>query len=91
MGPSHKRMVRLQVADGRTTSRCGEQLRMYLKSSRAWPTRCGPSCWGLGEVLTTAHSNNLRSYEIFNKPSDLVKKNEMGRVCGTCGAKERCI
>lgn len=64
---------------------------MYLKSRRGSPTRGGPSDWGLGEVLTTSHSNNLRSYEIFHKTSDFVKKNEMGILCGTCGAQERCI
>jgi hypothetical protein len=41
------------------------------KSSRGQPTRGGPPAWGWGEVLTTPHRKNLRSYETFHEASDL--------------------
>jgi len=37
-----------------------------LKSvSHRQPTRGGPPAWGLGEVLTTPHCENVSCYKIF--------------------------
>ena len=57
-----------------------------FKFSRGWTTRGGPSDLGVGEVLTTPHNKNVRSYEIFQKALDLVKKNDKSSVCGICVA-----
>ena len=52
-------MARPQVADGGTACRYGEWLRIYGISSRGQSTRDGPPAWGLGDVVTTPHHENL--------------------------------
>jgi hypothetical protein len=38
------------------------------------PTRGGPPCWGLGEVLTAPHCKKLQRYETFHKASELRRR-----------------
>jgi hypothetical protein len=40
---------------------------MYWISSRVEPTRDGPPAWGLGEMLTTPHREDVSCYEMFTQ------------------------
>jgi hypothetical protein len=62
------RVLRLWIEERPTIWRAAANI---LTNSRGKPTRGGPLAWILSEVLTTPYSNNLTSYETFQKACHL--------------------